>query len=271
MSMADENICTFFKFGHCKFGDKCCKRHIKEVCEGKCNVETCQLRHPTVCKYFLRYKRCKFGDYCSFLHGEEKEECENKEIHDEINKLKEKIENFEKVIADQNVKIINMEILIKEITWKSNENGTKIVLKKSDSLENEMEVEETVVEILDSLENEKEMENITSNENNFKCVQCGFVSLRRNGLKIHMGKVHKTLIQLDGNTSLEEENLPSRTNRYWSTGVMGVMFHIYSDVLEEIRDSELEEETKIKETEIAKKSRLDSCLAIGMPQSSCTF
>ena len=89
-----------------------------------------------MCKYFLRYKRCKFGDYCSFLHGEEKEECENKEIHDEINKLKEKIENFEKVIADQNVKIINMEILIKEITWKSNENGTKIVLKKSDSLEN---------------------------------------------------------------------------------------------------------------------------------------
>lgn len=45
-----------------------------------------------------------------------------------------------------------------------------------------------------------------SSETNFKCDQCDFESTRSDGLKIHTGKVHKNIIQVDGNSSMEVEN-----------------------------------------------------------------
>ena len=37
----------------------------------------------------------------------------------------------------------------------------------------------------------------------YKCDQCDFVSMTKNGLKIHSGKIHKQINQFDGNTTLE--------------------------------------------------------------------
>ena len=50
-----------------------------------------------------------------------------------------------------------------------------------------------------------------------------------------------------------------------------MMYHIYNDVIMDIRESDLEEEAKINEIEMAKKARLESWVAIGMPSKSCNF
>ena len=31
--MASQNVCRYYKFGHCKFADKCRQFHVSEECE----------------------------------------------------------------------------------------------------------------------------------------------------------------------------------------------------------------------------------------------
>ena len=80
-----ELVCKYYQCGFCKFGDKCRKHHIKEICLIKnCTLKTCMKRHPKAWKYFVTQKSCKFGESCSYKH----------EVHNnlyEISELKEKI------------------------------------------------------------------------------------------------------------------------------------------------------------------------------------
>ena len=66
-----ENVCTFDKFGYCKFEKKCRKLHHLELCESYfCeNVRNCGRRHPRKCYYFCAYGYCKFGEDCRFRHN----------------------------------------------------------------------------------------------------------------------------------------------------------------------------------------------------------
>ena len=49
----DANVCKHFKYGFCKFGEKCNKQHLKEICQTEdCNLKTCSKRHPKICKFF---------------------------------------------------------------------------------------------------------------------------------------------------------------------------------------------------------------------------
>ena len=65
MAAIAENVCYFFKFGFCKYVDKCKYKHEKENCE----IEKCASRHPKSCRYFKEFGMCKFGDYCLFNHN----------------------------------------------------------------------------------------------------------------------------------------------------------------------------------------------------------
>ena len=128
-----------------------------------------------------------------------------------------------------------MDCTIEDIMLKLSKLETNTVMEKPNSFVNEEEVKI----------HEDEEKRIDSNENNFKCDQCDFVSQRNNGLKIH-----KVILQVDGNTSLEEENVNTNTSRYWATGVMGIMFQTYGDVIKEIMESELKEEDKSKKLKL---------------------
>ena len=64
-----EKVCNHFKFGHCRFMEKCTKKHINEVCNiADCNTSSCDKRHPKICRYFVHFNRCKFGSFCNYLH-----------------------------------------------------------------------------------------------------------------------------------------------------------------------------------------------------------
>ena len=62
-------VCKHFQTGFCKFGERCCKRHVKETCKAKDCKKTCSLRHPKPCKYFALNKFCKFGEACCYQHS----------------------------------------------------------------------------------------------------------------------------------------------------------------------------------------------------------
>ena len=65
----DASFCKHFKFGYCKFGEKCRKRHLKETCQtNDCNSKICNKRHPKICKFFSVNQVCKFGEACCYKH-----------------------------------------------------------------------------------------------------------------------------------------------------------------------------------------------------------
>ena len=70
---------------------------LKTICEeDKCEIQSCNKRHPKSCRFYEMFQRCKFGEYCSFKHVETAvkdvdEKC-LEEIKDQLMKLEEKID-----------------------------------------------------------------------------------------------------------------------------------------------------------------------------------
>ena len=58
------SLCSFNKFGFCKFGGKCRKIHYSEICEQHfCeNIKYCEKRHPRRCYFYCAYGFCTFGN-----------------------------------------------------------------------------------------------------------------------------------------------------------------------------------------------------------------
>ena len=69
MAQQNQIVCSFNKFGFCKFGLTCRKQHVSEKCSNKnCEIQKCSLRHPRTCRYFRDFGNCKFGEWCLFNH-----------------------------------------------------------------------------------------------------------------------------------------------------------------------------------------------------------
>ena len=69
-------VCQNNKYDFCKYGRRCEKMHLTEICKQNENgKETfwCDKRHPYTCSYFVRYWRCKFGTFCAYIHVENRE------------------------------------------------------------------------------------------------------------------------------------------------------------------------------------------------------
>ena len=117
--MAAETICSYFKFGFCKHGNFCRRRHINEKCESPgCDGIKCNKRHPQFCKYFGKYRRCKFGEYCAFDHA-----VPIDPVLEELEEIKAKLVAVEKEIDSKNSEIL---ILVAKI--ENDVNSLKCVL-----------------------------------------------------------------------------------------------------------------------------------------------
>ena len=119
--MSTESVCIHYKFGFCKYGNNCRKRHIEERCESsECDASHCQKRHPRACKYFSEFNRCKFGDYCDYLH-----KIPANPVIEELKLLKGKIEAIEKEINVKNSEI-NQVLLRIEASIRSKTSETTV-------------------------------------------------------------------------------------------------------------------------------------------------
>ena len=111
--MRQESFCRYNKFGYCKFGKKCYRRHEDRLCEKEhCEVQTCHYRHPRRCRFFFRYNYCKFGTYCKFKHQASDNKNTLKEIEDlkiALEKVNKEIIEKEEEIKRKNDQIISLE------------------------------------------------------------------------------------------------------------------------------------------------------------------
>ena len=74
-----------------KFGNTCRYQHSDIICDNcKCEIKTCERRHPRKCSYFERFSRCKFGVFCKYSHVtlSKNDEKEIKKLELEITELK---------------------------------------------------------------------------------------------------------------------------------------------------------------------------------------
>ena len=136
--MAQGIICQFNKFGFCKFGNKCIRKHENKLCEHKyCEVKSCPLRHPRKCRFFLEFNCCKFGTFCRYRHEKFYSEVSTREIED----LRNTLECLKEDIAKK-----NEEIRIKD--KEMNELKDKNIILESENKKLKQKIEE----LKDSLE-----------------------------------------------------------------------------------------------------------------------
>ena len=214
--MAHQNVCRYFKFGYCKFLERCRLLHISEIClDSACDIKTCKLRHPRKCKYFRDYNRCKYGEWCYFSH--EVKEDPSKEIlvkiesdfnekyeviKSKLEKIDEKIEALEKEELDISKRLEN--IFVNKIETLENQiESLRKCLAEKDAYIETFEVRLKHIE-----EKLSESENIETNiveetekpeEVKFKCDKCSFETTSERGLKIHTQRKH---------TKFESEKFP---------------------------------------------------------------
>ena len=96
--MAAQNVCRYFKFGFCKFTDRCRFLQLEEICGNpSCEIRGCNLRHPQVCEIFEDYNRCKFGVFCCFNYITNNTNADT--ISTEV--IRKEIEALQKIINEK--------------------------------------------------------------------------------------------------------------------------------------------------------------------------
>jgi hypothetical protein len=198
------SVCHFIKFGFCKYGKECFRKHEDKVCEnGRCKVVECSLRHPRNYRFYLDYHYCKFGIYCKFLHKETKDEKVIEAIEKQLKGVKEKLDEKEKEIKLLTENICEMEknlsgkieslvkkdeIIQKDVGYLKAENETlkeRIKVQENELSNFKKEVEEMVlgkeINQEESLESESIRED-SENGSRTKCDKCEFVGKTEGGL-----------------------------------------------------------------------------------------
>ena len=186
--------CIYFKFGFCKYGDRCRKIHVKEKCEeSNCIVENCSRRHQKPCKYFMMFQNCKFGEYCEFLHTKSITAFEIESLTKRVQLLEENLlTNEEKIeISEIQRKVEHLEKENKE-----DKKNVAAAVKDLEARQSQLEVETyarcgdvevKVRAIIDSL---KETENIQSNA----CHLCRRTFGNNRSLENHIRNHHQSNI-----------------------------------------------------------------------------
>ena len=206
--MATQNVCSFNKYGYCKFRNNCRKMHVDEICENQaCEITNCKLRHPRPCRYFRDFRRCKFSN-CKFKHVQQ-------EIYNTtVEKIKKENENILAKLAciDEKLKQINFQEKIIEIENKVDfvANFEKHLYKKDkeiETLNNTIkEMDEKIKRLSQNLEemnenigkiNDLEEKRNRKDKKLLTCSNCSFQTNSEQGLKIHMKKKHTVVVETD--------------------------------------------------------------------------
>ena len=190
-SKTPQPVCSFNKYGHCKFQKKCRKMHEDKICESlECEPRNCSLRHPKVCSFYRDYKFCKFAEYCSFshnIHSNHSNEALEKEISDikkNLDLLRERENENENKIQILDSEINEREVLIKNIYSKFEES-----IEKIDMLEKKVKMVEDKNNFLQSKIEMFEKTNHTSTEP-FVCNICDLILKTELEMTEHTKETH---------------------------------------------------------------------------------
>ena len=197
----EEQVCSYFKFGFCKFKSKCRRIHLKETCsEPKdCeNSKTCNKRHPRMCKMFAHKNACRFNQDCAYSHSmENKVSCKEKDNH----KVQQQIEDIERIIQFMVDKIENLEAEVQNIK-KSEEIVTNDKVTIQTKQVEKLKKRETVKSASDKSnivtpkEPMTEKAEVVSHVKVFKCDECDFTSTKKSIFTKHKSK-HNSCVRCD--------------------------------------------------------------------------
>ena len=215
--MAD--VCQHNKFGYCKYSKTCFKKHIKDICDNKsCDVKNCSLRHPKKCLYFKQFHYCKFGDFCLYKHVNIEKDIK---YSDRINYLETRLAEKNATIDSLETKLSSLEDMFKRYEKSTETRLTNLedVLKKQEIEVRDLNVsfkkfekptnyhKHDVIHLQDISEkviNGKEKE--VGNGDKHVCPVCDANCETSYILEKHMSS-HDTIIQLDGNVSMENHEV----------------------------------------------------------------
>ena len=227
-------VCRFNKFGFCRYGNLCFRKHENRKCENdNCQVKGCPYRHPRKCRYYIEYNNCKFGSYCKFSH----DLIPLKKHNEEINDLKKQIKDLKKEIIekdielkkkDEEIDMIKNKVMLERDKVKEDEisnlrEENKEFKKKVEELEKEGEkmkeenktlmfkgmyfdifkiemremyghIEEDSEDDYIEEENDKDFKDSHENQG-YKCDKCVFIGKSEAGLKTHRTVKHRAKSQ----------------------------------------------------------------------------
>ena len=111
MNSSFHAICVYYKFGHCKYGERCRLKHVSTICEEEnCQILQCEKRHQKQSRYFTQFGKCKFNSYCSYLHVTNTNDAVDKSpMKYDILKLTEKVASLEVLIEEKESKLRSLE------------------------------------------------------------------------------------------------------------------------------------------------------------------
>ena len=188
------------KYGYCRFGKKCSKIHFTDICEdnGKCKERYCDKRHPLACFYFEKYKRCKFGDFCSYGHVNNVEtdlRNEVKKLRTDVSDLKLKVTELQLKLKNEmknHVVVVNetSESLQHKCSSADNEALPEKSPEQPETIDETEAIEEEIPET--SIRYDMSFENLIKENSWFFCKYCPYKTKKKNGLKIHVGRMHTT-------------------------------------------------------------------------------
>ena len=112
---SNQPICKHFQSGFCKFGDRCRRPHVNEICESpQCNLSSCFQRHPKLCKYYSTFSTCKFGDNCAYKHVSFSDTKFTK-LQNEIDNLKASLQGVLQSLTLKEIEIHRLQEKFKDI------------------------------------------------------------------------------------------------------------------------------------------------------------
>ena len=96
----------------------------------------------------------------------------------------------------------------------------------------------------------------TETDYEHSCDLCEHKSQTKGGLKIHIGRKHKDIPQLDGEIQTERD-----TDDWWENNLAVSLktLKVYKDVIEDIKESKLPKEDWLFEMERAIQARMEGC------------
>ena len=197
-------ICTYNKFGFCKFRKECKMIHFKEECKEleKCNnIKTCRKRHPRHCKKYAS-GQCMFKKDCAYTHQEPVKNLEQTE-------MVAKVKQLETVVQALTRKVLSLEEEMTELRIK---NKTIKVCEVNDieqqniSFNNSIKhTSSPVVKVKDSNSQAQERKDNSKESEvagKFSCTMCKYKTKKEDTLKKHMITKHEEHVCKDCNEKL---------------------------------------------------------------------
>ena len=213
-------VCQSSKYGYCKFGNCCDRKHFSDSCEMPgCSGFKCDKRHPRDCFFFRNYGYCKFGSYCSYKHPLSNEiklvdevktlKLEIKTLETNMNLMKLEIETIKTNLESHNKADLSSNETVKENDKKEkeeeNENG--LLEERNDNIEiikeninsgetksEENSVKEVEEETLEDIMKEQSLEEIIRENSGLFCEMCPWGPAKtKKGLITHKRRKHSNI------------------------------------------------------------------------------